>query len=242
MPHSILTSLPAPSPPRQRLPAPSESSHAVTIQSGTDRRAWRRDSFRAPAVEGRREHHLILIDVSGSMTSRCSNRQTKLDNAVNAAAACVSVIARDAPGSRVALAAFNHKADVVCNFEPVPDQLSRLIHGLNGICGSGGTSLVAALELANELLVEVPTDATMVVNLMTDGRGDNCRSQARRLQERGVLIAIAGFGATPGDVDEGLLRDCASCVGGQVQYRFADNAADLRTTMVRHSQIGRGRV
>ncbi|MCA9442995.1 MAG: VWA domain-containing protein [Candidatus Omnitrophica bacterium] len=133
------------------------------------------------------------------------------------------------PNDCLGLITFESRPRVVCPLAWLsdPSQAVFFSRSLTTIQPHGGTRLDRAFDLATEcLLIQIcglclAQEGRVRVHVLTDGHsGGNPEKAAHELKENGVVIDITGIGGAPEEVNESLLKRCASIEDGRLLYRF----------------------
>jgi len=186
--------------------------------------------------------YVVVLDRSGSMFDPWGN-MNKLEGAKRAALGVLSDIFRREPGAEVLIVSFNTHATVVFPLRDLEEAYSDAIAAVKGIEVGGGTDQGAAMGLVErEVAGLLGGSASVMVLLMSDGKGGEPRPAADRIKQRGALIAVSAFGTSRADVKEKLLREVASVHNGETLYRFADSAEELATTTKTFTQTMRSAI
>lgn len=162
---------------------------------------------------------LMVIDKSGSMASGgtpAGGGPRKVELAKEAIYRSVDLLV---PWDRIGVIAFDNAARWV--LQPVPAvDLTSIKNAVGTIRASGGTDILAGLQLAAEAIVREETHIRHIV-LLTDGGAspEGIPELTTSLAEQGVTLSVVaiGQGYAP------FLRDVARLGGGR--FYFADDAS-----------------
>jgi Mg-chelatase subunit ChlD len=168
--------------------------------------------------------HIGLIDCSSSMAAT-DYPPDRCEAGKQAFQCFIQTRAQHFPNDFVGIVAFNHQASVV--HPPVqlgdPHSLHRLAQSLSLIFPNGQTNLDVGLMQSYHLACEYQYLGVeyLRVLVLTDGHssGDPVAA-AQYLKEAGGVIEIVGIARTPADVNEPVLKQCASWQNGRLLYRF----------------------
>jgi Mg-chelatase subunit ChlD len=171
-----------------------------------------------------------LLDVSASMAERDFS-PSRIEAAKEALLAFARRRGQDRPNDWLSVLSFNSAARLLYQSVRLGDSeaVSQLHQMFSGLQASGGTDLSAPLDETITIVRLIhryfpdfgKSYGILRVLCLTDGHssGDPLRS-AGILKEQGVVIEIVGMGGSPSDVNEGLLKQCASIENGRLLYRF----------------------
>jgi Ca-activated chloride channel homolog len=177
---------------------------AVTVQVGPGTAPGQTDSQAQPLNIG------LVLDHSGSMAGR------PLDTVKQAA---LRLVERLSPGDRLAIVAFDHRAQVL-----LPGQVlenPRLVRAVIARLESGGgTAMDEGLRLGLEEVAKDRSGRVSQVLLLTDGEnehGDNDRAKqlAQMAADYGIAIHTLGFGD---HWNQDVLERLADTAGGRMAY------------------------
>lgn len=180
---------------------------------------------------GQREHQVLVIDHSGSMGQAFDGRLNKLDAVKRAVLALILEKERIDPQDEIGLVVFNGRAQLVQPLCPVGSHKRELIQAAQSIQVAGGTDINAGLKVARNAFNWSQSDVVRRIVLQTDGHGGHPLGTAEDLKGRGVVIDVIGTGPEPSAVDEKLLREVASVIGGETHYWFLKDQESLRITL-----------
>jgi len=183
---------------------------------------------------GQREHTVFVNDVSGSMGETFDGSMTKSAAAIRAAVNMVLQKAKIDPHDEVGVVAFTNCARIVLTMSPIVSQKARILRAIQSLRSGGRTDIDTGLRAARQLFDWDQADVVRRVELLTDGLGGNPRATAEDLKRHGVVIDVVGIGAHPRDVNEGLLKQVASVVEGELHYRFV---RDQQTLLAHYTQL-----
>ena len=132
------------------------------------------------------------------------------------------------PDDQLALVTFGSTATIVMPAFRLRDAqaFGEFEVQLRNVRTGGGTSLDYAFESVRTALGRgLPSRGSgmgsVEVHVLTDGHSDGRPERlADILKSEGVVIEIVGIGGTPRDVNERLLKRCASRRNGEILYRF----------------------
>lgn len=161
----------------------------------------------------------MVCDVSGSMSSRISTGESKLQAAKNAAKVIVNTTKDWADKFKgnygIGVVKFASNASTVT----VPHVDYKYINQCIDIMyDGGGTSIHSGIDVGVSQLEAVKSENKIMI-LMTDGQDSNDSAtleSAKKAAEEGIKIFVIGFGD---DVDEEILKNIALETSGE--YRFA---------------------
>lgn len=169
----------------------------------------------------------LVCDVSGSMDSKLSSGQSKLEAAKAAAKTIVSTTENwyntynDNYG--MGIIQFSSSAKTIgvphIDFKYLNDCIDYMGDG-------GGTSIYSGIDAAISQLDSVKSSNKVII-LMTDGQDGNTSKtleSTKNAASKKIKIYTIGFGD---DVDEELLRDIASQTGGEYQYANSENTMGI---------------
>jgi Ca-activated chloride channel homolog len=152
----------------------------------------------------------LVLDHSGSMAGR------PLDTVKQAA---LRLVERLSPGDRLAIVAFDHRAQVLLPGQVLdnPRMVRAVIARLES---GGGTAMDEGLRLGLEEVAKDRSGRVSQVLLLTDGEnehGDNDRAKAlaKMAAEYGIAIHTLGFGD---HWNQDVLESLADTAGGQMAY------------------------
>ncbi len=172
---------------------------------------------------------VIIIDHSGSMAD-CDFKPDRLQGGKEAAIEYVRERIKISPYDRVAVIAFDHRADIRINLTDITLQ-QLIVDAINGIEIEGGTNITKGLKAAVEIFSdqELSANARQII-LLTDGHGGHPLRTATKLKERlQCTIDVVGIGGEPEAVNEELLRQVATTeLSGVNHYRFITDSRSLK--------------
>jgi Mg-chelatase subunit ChlD len=162
---------------------------------------------------------ILIIDKSGSMAdggTPLGGGPRKVELAKEAIYRSIDLLV---PWDRIGVVAFDNAAQWVV--EPVPAANVKAIKDAVGtIHASGGTDILAGLQLGSEAIIQEPSQVRHIV-LLTDGGADptGIPELTQDLAEQGVTVSTVaiGQGYAP------FLEDIARLGGGR--FHFADDAS-----------------
>jgi Mg-chelatase subunit ChlD len=181
-----------------------------------------------------RELTIMLTDYSGSMEDEYEPGITKLQAAIRAAINMILEKNRLDCHDEIGLAAFDDKGKELMSLHPLSSHRREMIRTQQSLEINGGTDINEGLLLARDMLDWGRTNVVRRIVLLTDGQGGEPLETARELKARGVVIDVIGIGDDPANVDEKLLRQVASVVGGENRYRFI---RDHRALLAHYTQL-----
>lgn len=169
--------------------------------------------------------HIGVIDCSSSMDTP-DYPPTRLEAGKKAFSAFASKRREHYPDDGVGLVIFDDSPTIIFPPQRIGNHLfmNMLQENLQGITPAGGTNLGWGLQEALMLCeyIDYPEYSFAFRFLvLTDGHsaGDPLRI-SHHLKGLGVVIEIVGIGGAPSDVNELLLKECASVENGILLYRF----------------------
>jgi len=174
-----------------------------------------------------RELIVLVMDRSDSMGDPFDPGVIKLEAAVRAAINLILNKAQMDPQDEIALVAFNSRAKVLQGFYPIRTHKQDMIRILQGLSPDNGTDIDEGMQSARDLFDWRRSEVIRRMVVLTDGEGGEPLGTAKELKSRGVVIDVIGIGDCPDNVNENLLRQVASVVGGQLRYRFIKNSQTL---------------
>ena len=183
---------------------------------------------------GQRELTIMLTDYSGSMADENEPGITKLQAAIRATINMILEKNRLDCHDEIGLAAFDDKGKELLGLKPVHSHKREMIQIQQSLDINGGTDVNEGLVLARGMLDWKRTSVVRRIVLLTDGQGGEPLETANELKSRGVVIDVIGIGDDPSNVDEKLLRQVASVVGGENRYRFI---RDHRALLAHYTQL-----
>lgn len=152
----------------------------------------------------------LVLDHSGSMSGR------PLETVKQAA---IRLIERLTPKDRIAVVAFDHRAEVIIPHQKVQDieTIKKQIHKLEP---AGGTAINEGLKLGIRETSNGKRDAVSQIFLLTDGEnehGDNqlCLKLANLASEYNITLNTFGFGT---HWNQDILEKIADSAGGKLSY------------------------
>lgn len=185
-------------------------------------------------MANQREHTVFVIDISGSMYDPYDGRFTKLQAAVRANTSMVLNKAQIDPYDEIGIVTFDTRANVLLNICPIHSNRQQIITTLQAIHPGGGTDINVGLKVARDAFDWHRNDVVRRIVLLTDGHGGHPLQTAEDMKKRGAVIDVIGVGASPRYVDEKLLRNVASVIGGENRYRFIK---DQQTLVAHYTQL-----
>jgi len=188
----------------------------------------------AGADPNQREHTTLVIDRSGSMGEEFDQGENKMVAAARGAINLILNKARIDPDDEIALVAFNSRGRVLLPFQPLRTHKRAMIQALQSLSPDNGTDINKGLKEARNLFDWSRQDVVRRVVLLTDGHGGRPEKTAEALKEQGTVVDVIGVGDTPENVNERLLRQIASRVGGQLRYRFIK---DHQTLLAHYTRL-----
>ncbi len=186
------------------------------------------------------EIFVIIIDVSGSMLSKCG-LVYRLRAAQRAVLGMFDARIQLGFDDEVVLIAFNDQAWVALPLTRCREHRKEIWRAVNSLAAEGGTDLKAPLVRLGQL--NLPPGACVHAVLLSDGHGGNPIRAARALKEAGVIIETVGVGNDPSEVDEDVMKKVASVLDGRILYRFLTDPqalADYFRTEIAGRLVERG--
>lgn len=184
----------------------------------------------------------LLLDKSGSMKDKgFKTGRSKKDLVREAVSLFLEHKREPRPTDMVSIISFDHAATVCCDPVNICTGYDALVQGLDQAMSPphGGTDLSLALVAAQIMLERYGflgphSPFVCRVLVFSDGHSSH-RGQAvgaaQALKNAGALVETLGLGRSPADVDESLLRECATTdEDGFTHYRFLGDAASLFLT------------
>jgi len=172
-----------------------------------------------------------VIDVSGSMgTEDCMG--TRLSACKRAAKEYCNQRLSKSSSDRVAVIEFDTQGRVILPLTEIV-RIECITRAIDCLGIQGGTDLAAGLRAAIKVFAKggfarKSSAAYKRLVLLTDGNGGHPIKLARQLKYDRVLIQVVGFGATPFEVNEALLRKVATTDStGFTHYRFFKDSHNL---------------
>lgn len=154
---------------------------------------------------------VLVIDRSGSMAGM------KIRLAREAAIATLNVLgAKDLVG----VVAFDHRAQVAVELTPAANR-SRIEQLISRIESDGGTEIVAALEMGNDMLCDARAKVKHMI-LLSDGQAGRDRLEDVLQQSAvcNITISVVGIGS---DVDRGMMELIRERAQGRSYYTTDPN-------------------
>ncbi len=179
-----------------------------------------------PPVD-QREHVVLALDISSSMSEPYDNRMDKHTASQRAAVTLVVHKAQLDANDHVGLVSFNSQAQIVVRPCPLVTHKQQIIEGIQSLSSGGGTDIHKGVKSAGDAFAWQDPNVVRRIVLLTDGHGGHPLRTADELKGRGVIIDVTGIGPDPSAVDEKLLRKVASVVQGEVRYRFIKDSQTL---------------
>ncbi|MCA9449830.1 MAG: VWA domain-containing protein, partial [Candidatus Omnitrophica bacterium] len=170
----------------------------------------------------------FVLDVSGSM-SLTDYLPTRLGAGKQAINAYSENRRRHRPNDCVGLVTFETTAKVVCPLAWLdhPQQFQTFQRRLSNVEAGGATRLDLGLSLAKDLLWCGNPSNRQDLNrpvrfyVLTDGHSEGRPERvAKQVKQAGIVIEIVGIGGSPDEVNEPVLKRCASVENGKLLYRF----------------------
>jgi Mg-chelatase subunit ChlD len=133
------------------------------------------------------------------------------------------------PNDWLSVITFESESKIICPPIRLGDNPEQQVlkRSLSKIRSGGGTRLDYGLMLTRKCLHRLgnrikSNGANQIRNLiLTDGHSaGNPEKTAILLKSEGVIIEIIGIGGSPAEVNEKLLKRCASVENGKLLYRF----------------------
>jgi len=178
-----------------------------------------------------REILLLLIDHSGSMAGELDPGVSKMEGAIRAATTLVMNKHQIDPLDEIGVIAFRERANVLIGLCPLQTGRPQIIQAIQTLRADGGTDIDEALVAARDQFAGSVPGVVRRIVLLTDGHSDHSAARtAERLKANGVVLDVIAIGATPAEVDEGLLRNVAT----SGHYRFI---RDQRTLVQHYTQL-----
>jgi Mg-chelatase subunit ChlD len=201
----------------------------------------------AGAVRGRAagpvEHIVLLTDRSGSMGEPYMRSKNKIDATRDAAVSLVTRQAQIDERDRIAVVAFNDRAQTLIDLTSLDTGREAIAAALLGITAAGGTDFTNPFKLAEQHLAQIQGNRRII--FLTDGQASHPGDVVDRLKGMNTQIDVIGIGPTPASVNEGLLRRIASTIEGRTHYEFIADAGTLIagfTSLAGKSRLGGGGV
>lgn len=173
---------------------------------------------------------VVVLDRSSSMGDT-DYRPSRLEAGKQAILAFAEQRSRVRPLDVLSVVGFDDRADWAGHLDCLGSgpALAQLPGVLGSLTPRGGTDLSKGLGLVEERLwawdwgqVEEGVPPSLVrVLVLTDGHSQsNPLGRAKALKARGVVIEVVGIGGSPSEVNEAMLKQCASVENGRLLYRF----------------------
>jgi Ca-activated chloride channel family protein len=186
-------------------------THIDATQASSQRQLEISISAIAGDLEDRAPLNLcIILDHSGSMNGR------PLETVKQAA---IGLVDRLAPGDRISVVAFDHRAKVLVPNQVIenPENIKKQI---NRLSADGGTAIDEGLKLGIEELAKGKRETVSQAFLLTDGEnehGDNnrCLKFAQVATGYNLTLNTLGFGA---HWNQDVLEKIADAGGGTLSY------------------------
>jgi hypothetical protein len=181
---------------------------------------------------------VIVLDASGSMNTRLSEGQTRMEAAK---AAVADLVGRIAPDTRLALRVYGHQSApqkkdcrdsaLMVGFGPAAGNKAAIVAEARGVKAQGYTPINYSLQAAAKDLAG-ETTAERVVLLVSDGKetceGDPCVT-AKALADADAKLAVhvVGFGV------DAVTRSQLMCIARQARgsYFDAGSAGELASVL-----------
>jgi Mg-chelatase subunit ChlD len=179
------------------------------------------------SLKNQREHTVFVVDVSGSMEMAYHGGMTKLDGAKRANVSMVLNKGQIDPNDEIGLVSFEDFACRILNLCPIRSHKTQILQAIQSLNIGGGTDINEGLKSARDTFDWGKNGVVRRIVLLTDGQGGDPLATAEDLKSRGVVIDVIGVGEDPSGVDEKLLRKVASCIQGEVRYRFIKDQQTL---------------
>lgn len=185
---------------------------------------------------------LLALDKSGSMEDEgFQTGRSKKDLLLDAVNLFLVRKRQYRPTDMVSVTSFDHVATVWCEPVNICAGFESLVQGLNRAMSPphGGTDMSRAFAAAQVMLerygfLEPASPFVCRTIVLSDGHSSHSRQAAdaaQNLQLHGVIIESLGLGRSPADVDESLLRECATTdADGFDHYRFLGDSESLLST------------
>ena len=167
------------------------------------------------------------------MSEDYHGQSTKLHAAIGANVTMIQQKARLDAGDEIAVIPFTDYAQVLCPMQPIGGRLEVVIAAIQSLSSDGGTDINRALALARDEAFDWSRqNLVRRIVLLTDGHSSHeAAGTAQDLKNRGVVIDCIGIGPDPSAVNEELLRQMASVIGGQSRYPLHPGFADAHPTL-----------
>ena len=120
------------------------------------------------------------------------------------------------------------------DIHPIASHKKQMIQEIQDLRPDNGTDINEGLKKARDMFDWTSNDVVRRVVLLTDGEGGDPLDTATNLKGRGVVIDVIGIGDSPKNVNEKLLKQVASTVGGELRYRFIK---DQQTLVAHYTQL-----
>jgi len=173
------------------------------------------------------EHTFLVNDVSGSMSGTFCGCASKEEAVIRATVSMVVEKERLDARDEIGVVVFNSCAKVLLSMSPLHSYKRQIITTLQSMSPDNGTDINEGLKAARDAFDWNRTDVVRRIVLLTDGQGGSPLQTADDLKSRGVVIDAIGVGEKS-DVDEKLLREIASTVGGELRYVFLHDQPALQ--------------
>lgn len=185
----------------------------------------------APCHRRGPNHACLVIDVSGSMSSRDLSPD-RLSAAKTASCGYVTDLKDACPSARVSVISYSDYATTHCRALIVSEKAGKICSAIKNLDIRGSTDIGRALSEVERILAAADCGGNVQVVLLSDGHHNGTISPcpvAKRLKEKwSARIDCVGVGSQPSAVDEPLMKDIASKdENGHPRYHFIRETYEL---------------
>jgi Mg-chelatase subunit ChlD len=177
---------------------------------------------------------ILVQDVSGSMNESLHGRLTKLEALKQANMLLLEHKRRNFPKDRLGCVLFNDSARLL--FDLTEPQDPKIERHLSLMQASGQTNMNDGLQMAIDILTKRPGRFLRNIILLSDGFANVGYTSrlipiAQQAGRSGITINTIGFGRTPKDFDETLLKSISRS-SRRGQYLHVNDLRPLASALV----------